>query len=1357
MDHLYEGGATIKVIAKTDQGHLKDISKQAREIFFDDLKEQDIPIGSTVETTLREGIYVDDYYGQLLDLANDDIAYTERHREVRTDEEALRRILEYPFIVPILGKSEIGTVRLSFTKLALTDKYRYVRIRVGDEISVKTLIIDFKNFGLERVISLYQEMPVDIKRVTYIAPNYQLITGVLSARQILMGLGMKRLSPRPVPGLGVRRLILSPTMVRAALKNVQRIIRLADRMADPHVRLYMESNRDAVQAAIDISIVYGGPLVYRGPWEAASPKQEAENKKVQALIKVLERFEKATNIKFHGHTMLALLFSVEGTRFAPIYRHIRLFGIDDEYDAFIRQRESEQKAVEKAVTVNKAVNADRAKLQLLQNITDKKFPAKFNAIMEDFKNAKKKSSLSETYLGVLSGRDRDIIIGEYDKIQLYWDATNTNKCPHIAILREFDRLRLSDAKMGDIYENLKKFFVVPLSSGGETWIKCSNCDFRLMCPHLKLQTELTLTGTLYRDITRALTPFYDNTLYDVESRSRGGRSTESGLQLDRSCKICGEIIIPADEIFGPDDAEDERASGDTDLLGRMIYGETMSALATIIPAGNSRIVLNKSYIAENVKSTIYSDIAAIEEAYRKIKTDTEVVIEDKVRLQAVIFIYAVLVNFVNNPANKLEMISVEEVSAKSRDPTKIALANLKANKTRLISRITATIRTGQKIDDMINANFATTIKKISQKGKIVIKESTPELEAKNAAKYDPYHDMLLRYGGPFPLTLPDHDKKDKKEDSHSKRKTVPNVFFDMYQKSPILVGIGAGTGTAKHIPSSAAYDKWLESPTPNITDAIYSGYVGRGVRAFIDYRQKGYFKEPAYVGVSSELSEMYDGNGDNVTFEYNGILRQFFEDDNHVALRKGEAIIYWNKLWWRMPNASSWIPEELVNSGEKIDVRMFDKKVVPLALSYGKDGHRHRWDIFVICDETSDETRDIPKKDLSATYLSGVGRPSLKYVTRKCSVCGITRDAAEEGKVGYGDVEVLAGLQGIEDEYNLLIFYESRCPVVVGDKAGADTHEMDDGGVCIKCKKGSMNSTQYYETYKDRYFSERANLEADAKEVTKVIRDTTQKTKKCQEFEDNYNYVINLARELKVNVNLLSSIGFQERVDYDYVKRGELTSEVFEGEGNLNGLDNRIARLESYARLFVINFNRLIYARVSAPSAAIKDLYSQFKVDPITVYEKRNELSELVADFAETLEQWKFCLDRATYARAIIQKISYMAIQILETAAGIGDKKLASLLRGFVEWCFGVIIRSEELDAKYYRTFSWKIFNDDINLSDDIGEKDIDDRNDVFEDIAAEEAAEENELDDPDQPKPFEEVYQMDNTSEENVPNSELE
>lgn len=189
------------------------------------------------------------------------------------------------------------------------------------------------------------------------------------------------------------------------------------------------------------------------------------------------------------------------------------------YKRLLSKEENKKKKVQHDLTKNKL----QIKLKVYTNI-----------LKNNFGNKYKISGKLSTILTELPKDIQKYVEDEYSKKMTYNEAVCANKCPHVKLFKDMNKVK-SVLQKKEYLEQLETFMLNKEEL--QKFIVCRRCKFNIICPHLYRMIKLTIDNRAGMSIRKELEMYIDP-LIDNNFKSY--------------CKICHEQMFDAnfDEIQG---------------------------------------------------------------------------------------------------------------------------------------------------------------------------------------------------------------------------------------------------------------------------------------------------------------------------------------------------------------------------------------------------------------------------------------------------------------------------------------------------------------------------------------------------------------------------------------------------------------------------------------------------------------------------------------------------------------------------------------------------------------------------------------------------------------------------------------
>ena len=277
-------------------------------------------------------------------------------------------------------------------------------------------------------------------------------------------------------------------------------------------------------------------------------------------------------------------------------------------------------------------------------------------LSEYFKIIPKNENEFKTSLNILnliSEKEKKIILLEYERQEKYWKAKSNSNCPHFRLYEIFTHSNpLNKVKTYKEVENYISSSIRKISSNPNDFIKCSNCNFDLICPHMVEYMEMYKSKIVSVD--------------DIGLIIHKYASDNTKLKNAYYCKICGEAIeFIEDEGIIKMVGEFNMYSGNTDdELSNSIFKESRMVIIGLQfknPPTNKVINKISRFVVSQIKEFIYS----IEKTIKKSKTISIEEADNKLKFFIVIYVYAMLLNIIKKDPNEINLSTAKSKNINS--------------------------------------------------------------------------------------------------------------------------------------------------------------------------------------------------------------------------------------------------------------------------------------------------------------------------------------------------------------------------------------------------------------------------------------------------------------------------------------------------------------------------------------------------------------------------------------------------------------------------------------------------------------------------------------------------------------------
>jgi len=962
---------------------------------------------------------------------------------------------------------------------------------------------------------------------------------------------------------------------------------------------------------------------------------DSEAKSLSAMLKL--------NIDSNFHTNM--LFALDNIHALQIYTMARMHGIDDKsVMALITQLQRKfQKRDQEAAIKRKMLNEIYLTNTLLKIIEDK-LGSKRAAIIEQKIQTivPKPEGIQILNTGLLNASESKLVENSYRTQIKQLEQVITNKCPHVATYRKFRKAK-NDMVRNAEFEELMKFSLPTKSKhSSHEHIVCKLCKGDLICPHVRLFTEMTMKRMPYDKIRIAL-----------------GSYINKSVSSNYYCIVCGEVISGLN-IYEDAEQNEDMYHTISDELKPIMYGEIIGILRNT--SQNSLVNINK--LVGLIMNGIYEYIFEIEKQLLKNRTNSAIDILNKKKLFINIYGYAYIIHMIiNNRAKGINILDFNNMNkfVSSRtvaDYIKFAIMNIVQTRNSIIYQI-ANIST-----DFIKSKIIDAYKLISQKGKTISYVGEEEEDLFVVLMLDPmYHylyylrtidDAIAGVVKKVPGDKLEHTRSIKRimgEDLTKLPSLKDGVFSssqppklsdwpldefdnlnDIYVdgKLNILTTVTRGKSQAKSSSSSLVYKE------------AFLGYVGRAYSVWWPYYKNRIFELPVYINAPTPPSSPLEVNSimNPLVVKYKESLSDFYKQEKiirrHVQMSNAKLI--------QLPPISS--------------SRSFKYINVPIGRIYGEDGHEHEW---------NDNIYRNPKS--------------------KCKICSIEWDKVDT----IDESKILASIQLNADMKNFYTYYANRC-------TEGFLHEYNKDSKCVRCgfskNMSKEDQNTFYSKYMDKFEQDKL---ADINEYAKEQIPSVQKAQSVQKTDDtptmhifDFNVPLTLSTQLKINNNIFMALGSIEGVIYEEVKNGK----YIPSEPDFKD-DSRIFVLDSILLTLIADYNKLRnYASIIKPTDELKYIVENSEVKRFE-YAKLNEiLPELYGEFYEKFTKMRKTMKPREIVEYLLQHIAEFCLAVLRIE-DVGEIKTSKLRQAFVSTSIAKIIRTDEMKSKA-GLVNWAMFRKDI-------------------------------------------------------------
>ena len=723
--------------------------------------------------------------------------------------------------------------------------------------------------------------------------------------------------------------------------------------------------------------------------------------------------------------------------------------------------------------INKRKEADSLN-KLYKMIVEKKLGAQRLNEVEQELRANPALLYTTGIASLLKPNERKIVELEYGKREKYIYAAVHNTCPHVAIYKQF-RNATTDQQERRLFDELVKF--MDSKQDGLEMIRCNNCGFDLMCPHVRVLTEAGIQKMRY-----------------VEVRARLSRYVDRGTpQQQVFCIVCGELVQVADATL---EMREEMPMDEE--LKNLIWGE----IAILMKHVHFDGLTDVPRIITHIRNVIYPYVAEVERNIMKAKTALMEEIKAKRRLFIVIYAFAYIIHLILTAAHTKHGRAMTFRDFKGTDTKRMAAELMKHAINLILVTYNVIIRQIPNMSpELIKNKLIESYKVLSDKGQIAPEpdeESYDDMVA--GILLDPIYKYIARYS-----MQNAQDSMASILNLPSKGKSHPAAPIDMYGD----VEAPPARGTIQPLTWADLADraKFAKTYWKNV-----EANAGIAFALLIRILRERVFAKYAYTDITTKARHSDPLAPIEVTLsdDQRSIV------DANAPIRANERAIVRQNMMMRMA---------CFGVGPWRESRRSTSPHVTLGRVYDEDGSPHVWSIFIV--ESAGKQVEISR----ANPIAG------RIVDKKCSRCQVRASQIEkldQAKIAYS-------LSHKHKILNFFRFYEGRCPVgdlhvfaeskckKCGISLGmyGDPHAAASVAVYEK----------YAETY-DREFAEFSQLES--RDETPPVCPTTD-AKYLAEYKEwtfDFDICLDLAGKTRINHRLLMSLGAIERQEYADVLSG---------------------------------------------------------------------------------------------------------------------------------------------------------------------------------------------------------------------------
>lgn len=258
----------------------------------------------------------------------------------------------------------------------------------------------------------------------------------------------------------------------------------------------------------------------------------------------------------------------------------------------------------------------------------------------------------ERVLGVLPRGGRALVANEYERRRLEWESQVGNKCPHVALAFRLRRARTA-REAAEILGRLEEYAKPGAWARTGAWAMCRSCGHRLLCPHVRDRIAMEARRLPYDRVRAGLMKYAVR--YSDRAPGGGAFTTYSYF-----CRICSERLSE----FTREDRTAERlgAVGELDDPTRKaIWVEAVRAAALVrfpAPVDPRHFARTAAEVCHPL--LLRAEGALLRRGARRAPAPArgapgppdpygaEGEVEPRLRLYAVLFVYAYVLNLIRS-------------------------------------------------------------------------------------------------------------------------------------------------------------------------------------------------------------------------------------------------------------------------------------------------------------------------------------------------------------------------------------------------------------------------------------------------------------------------------------------------------------------------------------------------------------------------------------------------------------------------------------------------------------------------------------------------------------------------------------
>lgn len=959
------------------------------------------------------------------------------------------------------------------------------------------------------------------------------------------------------------------------------------------------------------------------------------------IINILETLHYG---RFSNVYLTALLADVDMRGFSRIYYKAMIKGKDDK--SVKEQLDIYEKRKSSIAFYNSLKNKsliENNKLNAYKIIIGQKLGIIRLAQIEEEITLKPSLTVSAAnILNLLKPGERKPVETEYQRKIKYLEAVLNNKCPHVSLYRRY-RHSINEEKIKKYFNELKKFFN---NHHGRSMISCKNCNFDIMCPHVREYTEMDLAGKSQTEIKSRLTKYID----------------KSVAKDSYYCKICGEVISSM-ESFGDIIRDRDINSNMNEELKTFMWSEIVSLIKYL----KFDSLVNVSQLVVAIRSACYPYISEIEKQILKSKTNSAEEIKSKKRLFITIYAFAYMINLIlSNTKNNVNIAFKNFVQKNSKnvivDLIKHSLDVIITSKNVIIREIPG--MTG----DIIKNKLIEAYKSIQSNGAQVMKYAGDTEDIFSTLLLDPVYKYLYIINVIDGLLAGKKAHKSKMDLVDQIDSIMGKTVSEMEKSTNIFENVKIPTFNRVWGIEEFENVKILKHAKTiinekDVFDNAYKGYIAQSFKVFNEKLRLKLYNEPMYINISADNND--------VSFMDVKFREPFEVHQKHcLNLLDKERILLQYK---NIKSAKNWTAAPVNMS------RRWSNPHVKLGRIYDENGRPHVWNVYIVGD--ADNNREINTKEIAKNTENGI-KFEDKILDKKCSVCGIRWAHIN----GLDDNKILESLNSLHVINNFFRFYENRCPK-------GNLHDFGKNTSCVKCKmdvafignSSTKNAISYYQEYKSVYNTEKNEFNAVISIPNLMPRADNAAADYTNEYLNwsfNFNSILDLANKLKINHRLLSALGAVEKQEYNDIQTGAYIPAEAERRN-----DTRIYVLNTHIKNLITEYNQIKYFhRLNKPSNNLSNIIDNSGINKHKINLLSSKLPDIFNDYHERFKYMKNNKNPRAIVDFCLQNFCEKCLIIYADT----EKETEKLRHDFVQYFVNKILRGEELVSKPGH-FNWNV------------------------------------------------------------------